>query len=86
MEQRVLVVEDETAIRDMIAFALKRASLVPMLAEDARAAQLLIADRLPDLVLLDWMLPKAPGVGVCAASAPRGTDPGHSDHHADRAR
>lgn len=62
MEQRVLVVEDETAIRDMIAFALKRASLVPMLAEDARVAQHLIADRLPDLVLLDWMLPGTSGL------------------------
>jgi two-component system phosphate regulon response regulator PhoB len=62
VEQRVLVVEDETAIRDMIAFALKRASLVPMLAEDARTAQHLIAERLPDLVLLDWMLPGTSGL------------------------
>jgi two-component system, OmpR family, phosphate regulon response regulator PhoB len=62
VEQRVLVVEDETAIRDMIAFALKRASLVPMLAEDTRTAQHLIADRLPDLVLLDWMLPGTSGL------------------------
>ena len=62
MEQRVLVVEDETAIRDMIAFALKRAALLPMLAEDARAAQHLIAERLPDLILLDWMLPGASGL------------------------
>ncbi len=62
LEQRVLVVEDETAIRDMIAFALKRAGIAPMLAEDARAAQLAIADRLPDLILLDWMLPGASGL------------------------
>lgn len=62
MEQRVLVVEDEPAIRDMIAFALKRASLVPMLAEDARKAQHLIAERLPDLILLDWMLPGTSGL------------------------
>jgi two-component system phosphate regulon response regulator PhoB len=62
VEQRVLVVEDEPAIRDMIAFALKRASLVPMLAEDARKAQLLIAERLPDLILLDWMLPGTSGL------------------------
>ncbi len=62
MEQRVLVVEDEAAIRDMIAFALKRAGLQPMLAEDARMAQHLIAERLPDLILLDWMLPGASGL------------------------
>jgi two-component system phosphate regulon response regulator PhoB len=62
VEQRVLVVEDETAIRDMIAFALKRAGLQPMLAEDTRTAQHLIADRLPDLILLDWMLPGASGL------------------------
>jgi two-component system phosphate regulon response regulator PhoB len=62
VEQRVLVVEDEAAIRDMIAFALKRAGLQPMLAEDARMAQHLIAERLPDLILLDWMLPGASGL------------------------
>ena len=62
VEQRVLVVEDETAIREMIAFALKRAALLPMLAEDARTAQHLIAERLPDLILLDWMLPGASGL------------------------
>jgi len=62
VEQRVLVVEDETAIRAMIAFALKRAALLPMLAEDARTAQHLIAERLPDLILLDWMLPGASGL------------------------
>jgi two-component system phosphate regulon response regulator PhoB len=62
LEQRVLVVEDETAIRDMIAFALKRAGIAPMLAEDARAAQMAIADRLPDLILLDWMLPGSSGL------------------------
>lgn len=62
VEQRVLVVEDESAIRDMIAFALKRASLVPMLAEDSRIAQHLIADKLPDLILLDWMLPGTSGL------------------------
>lgn len=62
MEQRILVVEDETAIRDMIAFALKRAGLQPILAEDARAAQNQIAERLPDLILLDWMLPGTGGL------------------------
>ena len=58
----MLVVEDETAIRDMIAFALKRAGIAPMLAEDARAAQMALADRLPDLILLDWMLPGSSGL------------------------
>ncbi len=62
LEQRVLVVEDETAIRDMVAFALKRAGLLPMLAEDTRNAQHLIAERLPDLILLDWMLPGSSGL------------------------
>ncbi len=62
MEQRVLVVEDETAIREMIAFALKRAGVMPVLAEDTRAAQLLVAEQLPDLILLDWMLPGTSGL------------------------
>lgn len=60
--KRVLVVEDEAPIRDMVRFALERAEFNVVEAEDAQAARLAIAERRPDLILLDWMMPGASGV------------------------
>ena len=62
MRKRILIVEDETSIRDMVAFALRRADMEPLHAADARAAQHAIAERIPDLILLDWMLPGTSGL------------------------
>ena len=62
MRKRILIVEDEASIRDMVAFALRRAEMEPLHAADARAAQLAIAERIPDLILLDWMLPGTSGL------------------------
>ncbi|MFZ1796756.1 MAG: phosphate regulon transcriptional regulator PhoB [Dokdonella sp.] len=62
MQKRVLIVEDEPSIRDMVAFALSKAGMQGIHAADARAAQSAIADQVPDLNLLDWMLPGMPGI------------------------
>ncbi|HET9485668.1 MAG TPA: phosphate regulon transcriptional regulator PhoB [Xanthomonadales bacterium] len=62
MQKHVLIVEDEPAIRDMVAFALSRAGMSPVHAADARAAQEAIMARVPDLILLDWMLPGLSGL------------------------
>ena len=62
MQKRILIVDDEPAIREMVAFALRKADFVPMHAGDAREAQAAIADRVPDLILLDWMLPGTSGL------------------------
>jgi len=62
MRKRVLVVDDEPAIRDMVAFALRQADYEPVLAGDALEAQVAIVDTPPDLVLLDWMLPGTTGL------------------------
>ena len=62
MQPRVLIVEDEPAIRDLVALALTRAGMTPVHAGDARSAQDAIAERVPDLVLLDWMLPGQSGI------------------------
>lgn len=62
MHKRILIVEDEPAIRDMVAFALKKAGLEPVHAGDARAAQHAIMEKVPDLILLDWMLPGQSGL------------------------
>ena len=62
MHKRILIVDDEPAIRDMVAFALRKGDFEPAHAGDAREAQSAIADRVPDLILLDWMLPGTSGL------------------------
>jgi Response regulators consisting of a CheY-like receiver domain and a winged-helix DNA-binding domain len=62
VQKRILIVDDEPAIRDMVAFALRKGEYEPVHAGDAREAQTAIADRIPDLILLDWMLPGASGL------------------------
>ncbi len=62
MHKRILIVEDEPAIRDMVAFALKKAEYEPIHAGNAIEAQAAIAERIPDLILLDWMLPGTSGL------------------------
>lgn len=62
MLKQILIVEDETAIRDMVAMAISRAGMSPVHAGDVRQAQAAIADRVPDLILLDWMLPGTSGI------------------------
>ena len=62
MQKRILIVDDEPAIRDMVAFALRKGEFDPVHAGDAREAQSAIADKVPDLILLDWMLPGTSGL------------------------
>ncbi|HJT98094.1 MAG TPA: response regulator, partial [Rhodanobacteraceae bacterium] len=64
MQKHILIVEDETSIRDMVAFALRKAGMEAMHAADARAAQSVIGERVPDLILLDWMLPGMSGIDL----------------------
>ncbi len=59
---RVLVVEDEPAIAELIALNLRHQGFEVAVAADAEAAQAQINHVLPDLVLLDWMLPGLSGV------------------------
>ena len=60
--RQVLVVEDERPIREMIAFGLRRAGFEVREAADCRAARAALADRRPDLLLVDWMLPDTSGL------------------------
>ena len=59
---RVLVVEDESAIAELIAINLRHAGFEVAVAVDADQAQAEVDRVLPDLVLLDWMLPGQSGV------------------------
>jgi two-component system phosphate regulon response regulator PhoB len=60
----ILVVEDEAAIREMLNFSLGRAGFDVHEAADARQAQDMINQQVPDLILLDWMLPGTSGVDL----------------------
>jgi two-component system phosphate regulon response regulator PhoB len=60
--KKILIVEDEQAIREMIVFHLSRAGYETFEAGDCREARELIADKRPDLALVDWMLPDMSGL------------------------
>ena len=62
MAAKILVVEDEPAIQALIAINLDNAGYAVLRADDAEQAMLMVNEMLPDLVLLDWMLPKMSGI------------------------
>ena len=59
---KILIVEDETPIREMIAFHLTRAGFDTVEAGDCRKARELLVDERPDVALIDWMLPDMSGL------------------------
>ena len=62
MPATILVVEDEPAIQSLIEINLRRAGHDVVLAGDAETARRLVTAALPDMVLLDWMLPSMSGI------------------------
>ncbi|MCY4156538.1 MAG: phosphate regulon transcriptional regulator PhoB [Gammaproteobacteria bacterium] len=64
MAHDILVVEDENAIRGMLAFNLRRADFEVREAADSQAARKAIGQRLPDLAIIDWMLPDGSGLDL----------------------
>lgn len=60
--KRVLVVDDESSIREMLRLALEIADFECVEAADIHEAYRLITDAAPDIVLLDWMLPGGSGI------------------------
>ena len=62
MTATILVVEDEPTIRELIGVNLRHAGYTALFAADVAAARQQIDAQLPDLVLLDWMLPDSPGI------------------------
>lgn len=61
----VLVVEDEGAQREILKYNLEAEGFVVLMAEDGEEALTLAREQTPDLIVLDWMLPKVSGIEVC---------------------
>jgi two-component system, OmpR family, phosphate regulon response regulator PhoB len=61
----VLVVEDEAALVTLLRYNLEREGFRVAEARDGEEAMLQIAEAMPDLVILDWMLPLMSGIEVC---------------------
>ena len=61
---RILIVEDEAAIREMVTFALERAGFATEETETAADGLTRAVDDQPDLILLDWMLPDSSGLDL----------------------
>ena len=64
MAATILVVEDEPAIQELIAYACRANGFEVRRAETVATAREAVAAELPDLVLLDWMLPDRPGIDL----------------------
>jgi two-component system phosphate regulon response regulator PhoB len=64
MSRRILVVEDEAPIRDMLCFVLEQNGYQPYTADNFEVAINQLVEPYPDLVLLDWMLPGGSGIQI----------------------
>ena len=67
MTARILVVDDDVALAEMISIVLRGEGYVPIQAFNGKEALDLFPDAKPDLVLLDVMLPGLDGIQVCSA-------------------
>jgi two-component system, OmpR family, phosphate regulon response regulator PhoB len=65
MSARVLVIEDEEALSQLLKYNLEKEGYRVSVAHDGEEAMVVADEVKPDLIVLDWMLPKAPGIEVC---------------------
>ena len=65
MSHRILVVDDEPSVTDLLAYNLRKAHYDVSIAADGRTALRLAGESQPDLILLDLMIPEVDGLDVC---------------------
>ena len=75
MKPYVLIAEDESAVSELLFYNLKKEDYEVAIASDGEEAMLMIEERAPDLLLLDWMLPKVSGIEVCRRIRSGGANP-----------
>jgi two-component system, OmpR family, phosphate regulon response regulator PhoB len=64
-QPRVLVVEDEPAQREVLAYNLEAEGFAVSCAQNGEEALLLVNEDMPDIIVLDWMMPNFSGIEVC---------------------
>lgn len=65
MQPRVLLVEDEPAQREAVSYNLDAEGFAVTMADNGEDALLLVDEDAPDIIILDWMLPRLSGIEVC---------------------
>ncbi|MFM9853261.1 MAG: response regulator transcription factor [Sphingomonadaceae bacterium] len=75
MAHNILIADDDAHIRELLAFALTKAGMTVIEAQDGEAALAMVAARAPDLVILDINMPKMDGLEVCRRLRAEGNVP-----------
>lgn len=65
MKPFIIIAEDEASVSELLRYNLDANGYETAIARDGDEAMLLIDERAPDLILLDWMLPKISGIEIC---------------------
>jgi len=65
IKSSILLVEDDTALSDMLMFNIEQSGFEVRAAHDGEEAMLFAKEQVPDLIVLDWMIPKLSGLEVC---------------------
>ncbi len=65
MKPFIVIAEDETSVSELLRYNLEAEGYETAIANDGDEAMLLLDERIPDLMLLDWMLPKISGIEIC---------------------
>ena len=86
MSARILIVEDEEALTMLLRYNLEAEGYDVDTVARGDDAEMRLQERMPDLVLLDWMLPGLSGIELCRRLRARPETSAAADHHADGAR
>ena len=75
MKPYVLIAEDEKAVSELLLYHLRKEDYDVGVAGDGEETLIMIDERAPDLLLLDWMLPKVSGIEICRRVRSGGVNP-----------
>jgi two-component system phosphate regulon response regulator PhoB len=73
MKPYIIVAEDEDALSTLLTYNLEKEGYEVGMAIDGDEALMMISERMPDLLVCDWMMPKVSGIEVCRRLRSQGT-------------